>query len=253
MAANPVVSQLPPQEPAPLSEGQRLVDTFIAPSKTFTDLRRNASWWAPYLIIAVFSLLFVSLVDQKIGFRKVVENSIQLQPKQAERLERVPPEQREQALQSPVVFTKMISYAIPAIALGVYAVFAGVLFATLKFGVSAEVKYKTLFALVVYTRLPQLLGTLLAIVSLLAGVSGDGFNIENAVATNPGYFIGPEGSPVLRALLTPLDIFNLWTLILTAIGITCISKVKRGTAFAVVFGWFALVVLARVVLAAATS
>jgi Yip1 domain len=253
MAANPVVSQLPLQEPAPLSEGQRLVDTFIAPSKTFTDLRRNASWWAPYLIIAVFSLLFVSLVDQKIGFRKVVENSIQLQPKQAERLERVPPEQREQALQSPVIFTKMISYAIPAIALGVYAVFAGVLFATLKFGVSAEVKYKTLFALVVYTRLPQLLGTLLAIVSLLAGVSSDGFNIENAVATNPGYFIGPEGSPVLRALLTPLDIFNLWTLILTAIGITCISKVKRGTAFAVVFGWFALVVLARVVLAAATS
>jgi hypothetical protein len=42
-------------------------------------------------------------------------------------------------------------------------------------------------------------------------------------------------------------------LVLTAIGITCISKTKRGTAFAVVFGWYVLVLLVRVALAAATS
>jgi PAS domain-containing protein len=84
-------------------------------------------------------------------------------------------------------------------------------------------------------------------------VSGDAFNLENPLALNPGYFIGQSGSPVLRALLTPLDAVTIWTLVLTAIGITCISKVRRGTAFAVVFGWSAVVVLARVALAAATS
>ena len=71
---------VPPQEPAPLSEAQRLVNTFVAPSKTFTDLRRSASWWAPFLIITIVSLLFIYVVDQKVGFRKVVENLIQLQP-----------------------------------------------------------------------------------------------------------------------------------------------------------------------------
>jgi hypothetical protein len=84
-------------------------------------------------------------------------------------------------------------------------------------------------------------------------VNSDGFNLRNPVATNPGYFIGPDGSPVLRALLTPFDVFSLWSLILTAIGISCISKVKRGTAYAVVFGWFAVYVLGAVLLAAATS
>ncbi len=247
--------QAPPssQEPVSLSEGQRLINTFFAPSKTFTDLRRNASWWAPFLIIAIVSQLFIYVVDQKVGFLKVVENQIQLQPKQADRIERLPADQRAQVMQQQVTVTKIISYAVPVIALGVYAVFAGVLFATLKFGVSAELKYKTLFALIVYTRLPQLLSTLLAILSLVAGVSGDAFNIQNPVATNAGYFVGPDGSPVLRALLTPLDVFSIWTLVLTAIGITCISKVKRGTAFAVVFGWFAVVTLARVAIAAATS
>ena len=250
MAAAAVV---PPQEPAPLSEGQRLVNTFFAPSKTFTDLRRSASWWAPFLIIAIMSLLFVYVVDQKVGFRKTVENMIQLQPKQADKIDRLPEDQRQKVMEQQVTVTKVISYAVPLIALVLYAVFAAVLLATLKFGGGAEVKYKALFALIVYTRLPQLLTTLLAMLSLLAGVSGDGFNIQNPVATNPGYFIGPDGSPVLRALLTPFDVFTIWTLVLTAIGITCISKVKRGTAFAVVFGWFAVVVLARVALAAATS
>ena len=241
------------QDPPPLSEGQRLIDTFLAPSKTFTDLRRNASWWAPFLLIAIVSTTFIYLVDQKVGFRKVVENQIQLQPKQADRIDRMPVDQRQLVVQQQVTVTKIISYAVPVIALGLYAVFAGVLLATLKFGASAELKYKTLFALIVYTRLPQLLTTLLAMLSLVAGVSGDGFNIQNPVATNPGYFVPTDGSPVLRALLSPFDVFTIWTLVLTAIGITCISKVKRSTAFAVVFGWFAVVVLARVAIAAATS
>jgi hypothetical protein len=256
MATNPsapLQAQQLSQETGPLSEGQRLINTFFAPGKTCTDLRRNASWWAPFLIIAIVSLLFVYVVDQKVGFQKVSENLIQLQPKQADRIDRLPADQRQKVMQQQATVTRIISYAAPVIVLGVYAIFTAVLFATLKFGASADLKYKTLFALIVYTRLPQLLATLLAIVSLLAGVSGDGFNIQNPVATNPGYFIDPSGSAVLRALLTPLDVFTIWTLILTAIGITRIGKVKRNTAFAVVFGWFAVVALVRVALAAATS
>jgi hypothetical protein len=253
MATNPSALTQPSQEPAPLSEGQRLICTFFAPTRTFTDFCRNASWWAPFLIIAIVSLLFIYVVVQKIGFRKVVDNQIQLLPAQADRIDRLPADQKQKVMQQQVTLTTIISYSAPVIVLGVYAIFAAVLFGTLKFVADADLTYKAIFALVVYTRLPQLLGTLLAIVSILAGVSGDGFNIQNPVATNAGYFIGPDGSAVLRALLTPLDVFSLWTLVLTAIGITCISKVKRGTAFAVVFGWFAIVVLARVAIAAATS
>ena len=261
MATNPSAppSQQPSQplqlsqEPAALPEGQRLAYTFFAPSKVFADLRRNASWWAPFLIIAIVSVLYVYVVDQKVGFNKVVENLIQQQPKQADRIDRMPADQRQKVMQQQATITKWIAYAIPVVALAIYAVFAGLLLATLRFAASADLKYKTLFALIVYSRLPLIFGPLLAILSLVAGVSSDGFNLRNPVATNPGYFIGPDGSPVLRALLTPLDVFSLWTLILTAIGITCISKVKSSTAFAVVFGWFAVYVLGGVLLAAATS
>src|SRR5208282_1718618 len=198
------------QEPASLSEGQRLINTFFAPSKTFTDLRKNASWWAPFLIIVIVSVMFIYVVDQKVTFPKVVENLIELQPKQADRVDRLPADERQQVMQRQITVTKMISYAIPIIALGIYAVFAGVLFATLKFVASADLKYKTLFALVVYTRLPLLLTTLLAILSLLAGVSGDAFITDNPEYTNPGYLIRPDDSAVLRGLLTPLDLYSSW-------------------------------------------
>ena len=234
---------VPPQEPTPLSEMQRLVDTFIAPSKTFTDLRRSASWWAPFLISAMVSVLFVYVVDQKVGFSKVVENQLRTRPKQAERIESLPADQREKTMRQQVAVTKWFSYGFAAVILIWNAIVAAVLLATLKFALSAEIKYKTLFALVIYAGLPGILKALLAVLSLVAGVSGDAFTFQNPVATNPGYFIDPVGSPVLYSVLTAVDVFTIWTLVLAAIGITCISKVKTGTAFAVVFGWFGVLVL----------
>ena len=84
----------------------------------------------------------------------------------------------------------------------------------------------------------------LAVVSLLAGASADSFTFQNPVATNPGYFLNPADSPFLYSLASSLDIFLIWTLVLTAIGFTCVSKVKRGTALAIVFGWWLVFTLA---------
>jgi len=251
MAAAAIVP--PPQEPAPLSEPQRIIDTFIAPSKTFADLRRNASWWGPFILVVIVSFLFCYTVDQKVGFRKVTENVIQLSPKQVEQLDSLPPDQREKRMQQQTTGTKYVSYGISVIALLIYLIIAGVLYATVKFGANADVQFKTMFALVIYTRLPELFRALLSALSLLAGVSTDAFNIRNPLAVNPGYFIDATGSATLRTLLSSFDIITFWVLILLSIGITSIAKVKRGTAFAIVFGWYAFAMLCFVALAAATS
>ena len=70
-----------PPEPAPLSEGARIVNTFIAPSKTFTDLRRNASWWGPWLLISIFALIFIYSMDRQIGFEQISRNEIAKSPR----------------------------------------------------------------------------------------------------------------------------------------------------------------------------
>jgi len=243
MATAAVLPPTDPQQPAALSEAARLIDTFVAPKKTFTDLRRSAAWWAPFLISAILSVCFVAVAGQKVGFRKIWDNQLQSQPKQAERIESMPADQRESMIEKQVAVTKVISYCFFLFILIWNLIVAAVLLATLKFALSADVKFKTLLAMVMYAGLPGALKALLAMLSLLAGVSSDSFTFQNPLATNPGYFIDPATSPALYRLMTSFDIFTIWTLILGAIGITCISKVKSGAAFAVVFGWFAVLVL----------
>src|SRR5580698_10893710 len=134
MAAAPVppASPAPTPEPAPLSQGARIIDTFIAPSKTFTDLRRSAAWWAPFLIMVVVSSAMVYVAGQKIGFRKIMENQMQAQPKAQERLERLPADQREQQMEQGAKDTQIISYVFPVITLIIWMIIATALFATFK-------------------------------------------------------------------------------------------------------------------------
>ncbi|HUM04854.1 MAG TPA: YIP1 family protein [Terriglobales bacterium] len=243
MAAAPVI---PPPEAAPLSEPARVINTFIAPRKTFTDLKRSASWWLPFLLGAIVNVLFIYTVDHKVGFRQVVENQLRIQPKQEARLESLPKDQQETTMQAQTKFWRGFSYAGPIVGLLFYLIIASVLFGTFKFAANADMKFKTMYALVVYAWLPQIFVALLAALSLLAGVNREGFMIQSPAATSLGALIDPTSSPVLFALLSSVDLFTFWSLALMAIGATCVSKVKRGTAFAIVFGWFAFWVLVKI-------
>ncbi len=249
----PVSTPVTTPELAPLSQGARIVDTFIAPSKTFTDLRRNANWWAPFLIMIVVSSAMVYTAGQKIGFRKIMENQMQAQPKTLERLEKLPADQRERQLEQGAKVTQIISYVFPVITLVIWLIIATVLFATFKFAAGAGVSFKVSLAIVIYAALPLMLKTLLALLSVVAGMSPDSFSFQNPVATNPGYFMSPAGNVFLYSVATALDIFMIWTLVLTAIGFTCVSKVKSGTAYAIVFGWWAFFTLAGAAIGAAFS
>lgn len=253
VAPLPPVSSAPNSAPAPLSEGARIVNTFIAPSKTFTDLRRNASWWAPFLLMVVVSSALVYTAGQKIGFRKIMENQMQAQPKAQERLDKLPADQREAQLEAGAKFTAVISYAFPILTLLIWVIIATALFGTFKFAAGADVPLKVAFAIVIYSALPLMVKTVLALVSVLAGMSPDSFTFQNPVATNPGYFMGPADHVFLYSIATGIDIFMIWTLVLTAIGFTCVSKVKRGTSFAIVFGWWAVFTLMGAALAGAFS
>jgi hypothetical protein len=237
MAAMPVTpAPAPAGEAAPLSEPARILNTFIAPRKTFTDVRRNASWWGPFLLIVVFSISFVYIGGEKVGFRKIMENQLRAQPKRQAQIENLPPDQREQQMEKGATISKYVSYGFWAIQLIILLIISGVLFATFKFAAGADIKFKQAFAIVMYAGLPGLLRVLLAILSLVTGASPDSFTFQNPVATNPGYFMNPADSPFLYSLASSCDIFLIWTLVLTAIGFTCVSKVKSGTAYAIVFG-----------------
>jgi ABC-type multidrug transport system fused ATPase/permease subunit len=243
VAPLPPVSTSPTPAAPALSQGARIVNTFIAPSKTFTDLRRSAAWWAPFIILILVSTLFAYVVGQKVGYDRAGDTALQARPKQYERIQAMPPADRDKTMQAVAKQTMIGTYAFPAIDLILLLIVAAALLATFRFGANADISYKVMLAIVVYASLPGVLKYLLATATLFAGISPDAFNVQNPIATNLGALFTASDSPVLYTLGSMIDIFAIWTLALTAIGVTCVSKVKRGAALAIVFGWYLLFML----------
>ncbi|MGH9492502.1 MAG: YIP1 family protein [Terriglobales bacterium] len=239
----------PPPAPAPdsgqsgPSQGARIVNTFFAPSKTFDDIKRSASWWAPFVLTAIVSYGFVAVVAKKVGWEQVTQNQLRLNPKAAERLEQLPADQRAQQMRIQTAVTKGISYGFPVLNLIILVIIAAVLMATFNFGAGAEIPFKQALAVVIYANLPGIVKAGLAMVSLLAGADPEGFTFQNPVATNLGYFVDPVASRVLSSLASAVDIITIWVLVLAGMGFARISKLKTATTLSVVFGWYILLTL----------
>jgi Yip1 domain len=233
---------VPQTASAPLSEGQRIVDTFVAPSKTFTDILRSSSWWGPLVILIVVSVAFSFTVQTKVGWERVAENNIHQNPKQEERFAQTPPDQVATAKAIAAKITAIIAYCFPVLILIFTAITVLLVWATVNFGLAGTAKFGQVFAVYMYAGLVYSIKYLLAIIALFAGVAPDSFLLNNPVGTNVGYYF-PDMPRVLVAYLTHLDIFEIWSLILSVIGVAIVAKVSRGKAAAAVVGWWLLFIL----------
>jgi hypothetical protein len=235
---------VPETTTAPLSEGQRIIDTFVAPSKTFTDLLRKSSWWGPLVIMIVVSVAFSFTVQTKVGWERVMENNIHQSPKQEERFAQMPPDQVATAKSVGAKITGIVTYCFPVLILLFTAITVLLVWATVNFGFAGTSKFGHVFAVYMYAGLVFNLKYVLAIIALFAGVAPESFVLNNPVGTNLGYYlIGTDLPHLLVSYATHLDVFEIWSVILSVIGVGIVAKVSRGKAAAAVVGWWLVLVL----------
>jgi hypothetical protein len=236
----------------PLSEVERVVDAFVAPSKTFTDILRSTSWLVPFLLATVMSILVTFTIDKKVGFDVVAANQVHASPKQEEALNQLPPDQKAARMRISATVTKYISYGSPVLILIITALASLVLWGCFNFGLGAKTTFGQIFAVWMYASLPRLLSGLLTILTLCFGNNQDSFTLQNAVGTNVAYYM-PDAAPWLKAALGYLDVIGIWNTILLIVGTSIVAKVKMSSAAIVVVGLWLLMLLLSVGTAAATS
>jgi len=234
-----------------LTQGQRLIYVFTAPSKTFQDIKRSTSWWLPFIITAIFGYALFFGIQTKVGWEQVAENNIKSNPRQAEQMEKAPPEQRATSMKFAVLITKGIFIAMPVLSLVIVAVTSGVLLLTINFGFGGKASFWEVFAVSWYAGLPGLIKFLLGTVALFAGLAPESFNTQNFGGTNIGYYLPPDTAKPLMSLATSLDVVTIWSLALTAIGLSIVAGTKRSSGYIAVFAWWAIIVLGSVGFAAA--
>ena len=99
-----------PVEPAQprLSEPARLINVFASPAKTFQDIRQNASWWVPLVILSIASIFFFQMIDRKVGFDEVARHTLE----NNQRVQQLPADQQARTIDITAKIMKYAGYAI---------------------------------------------------------------------------------------------------------------------------------------------
>ena len=236
-----------------LSQGARVVNTFVAPSRTFTDILRSSSCWLPIVLMAIMGVVFAYGIDKKVGFSAVAEQQMTQGPRNEERMAAMTPSERERNIHITSMVMKGSAYSGFVFLLIFLAVEALILWASFNFGLGSNTTFSRVFAVVTFAALPRgLLQPLLSVILLSAGVGTENFKLNNPVGTNPGYYL-TESPKWVQTAGGFFDVLGLWSLALIVIGMAIISRKTIAQSATVVVGWFLLIFLIAVGATAAFS
>lgn len=241
-------TSLPAEAQSSVSHFGRIIGVFIKPKQTFASIAERPSWVAPLLLAMVLATAVGALLNTKMNWGEYVRRKAEENPRFAQLSE----EQKDQALVGQIKLSSGFSYAIGVVIVPCSAL----LFSLIYWGVfnlfrGADLRYGTAFAITTHAFLPNVLTSVLALIILPLKSYGD-VDPENIVATSLKAYL-PESVPnPLAALGSSLELFWVWCLVLVAIGFTAANpkKIKPGASFEIVFGLWAVWVLAKVAWAA---
>ncbi len=197
-----------------LSAGQKLIYIFTDPQKTLATLRNNPTWLLPLVLIMLMTVAFtIATKDLVIEYRKeIILNS-----------EKIPEEQKDLALERLENMTPKAFY-IQSIGGGlvglvlVYLFASGVFILVGNFILGGKATFKQIFSLYVWGNMVLLVE--LPVKGAMALAKGSA-----QVYTSLAVLMDPSQSKtVLFQLLNAVDIFNIWRIVLWAMGFMVIYR-----------------------------
>ncbi|MEK6397228.1 MAG: YIP1 family protein [Terriglobus sp.] len=236
----------------PLTPVERSLNMFYAPTKTFADLRRSKSWWLPFLILTLFGYMFTATALTKVGPRGLAEGSIRNNPTQTEKMQNATPEDRARIINVTAIGMQVSLMAWPVFMLVFSAIGALLLWVGFNFILGGSATYTGMFAVSVFSFLPGILRSVLGTAVILFGDT-ENFNLNDPIGTNPGFYMGSDASVFLKTLLSSIDLFSLWALILMAVGGAIVARVKVKSGVLMVGIVWLLFVVGKAAIVAAMS
>jgi hypothetical protein len=242
------VTPLPEPTP-PVSSVGRIFGVIFSSKPTFESIAQYPTWLAPMIVLTLLSFIMSSVLANRADWREVVREQLE----QSGKLDQIAQDKREDTITGGAIISKNITYVagllLPSLAVLISsAIYLGAF--NLIFG--AQFNFKTTFSIVSYASIPSALRAILGTVILLLKDPST-INPNNFVASNVAAFLSSDSPRWLMTLGSFLDLFALWSLVLTAIGFSVVNpkKIRWGTSMGVVIGVYLAIMLVFVGLAAA--
>jgi hypothetical protein len=233
----------PAQAENQMGELARLSGVVWSPGTAFRDIAARPRWWPPLVLLIVMSLAFTYTFTKRVGWERFMRQQIET----SSRTQNLTAEQKEQAIAMQAPYAGIFAYAAIIVGFPFMATMtAGVFLFVFRTLLGAELSFRHVFAIVCYSWVPLLFGSVMALAVMLLK-NPEEFDLQYPTLTNIGAFLDPASTPKwLLSLGTSIDVFTLWVLALLATGLSVASrKISWSTSFAYVLGTWAVYVLVK--------
>ena len=229
----------PPEGPAAepgSSSFDRMAGVIMSPAETFESVARRPDWVTPLLVILSIALLAGILIATRVDFRSLARESMEMNPRTAE----IPADRVESMVGFTATTMRISTYLNPILQAIALLLVASVLQISFRlFG--GDTTFKQAFSVTLYSWIPRVIKGLIGLVVLFSKSDLGIFDLQNPVMSNLGFLSDPKSNPLLYAVLSSVDLFAIWSVVLLTIGFSVASRLSRGKSAAIVFGWWIVV------------
>ena len=245
---NPATPQAAPAaEPPPKRNGlQRLAGALFAPVDTFREIAQKPDLLTPIIAILIVSFITTLVIVPRMDFESALREQM------AETNRNMSKEDVDRVVRFSSAAAKMLAYVSPLLNLLFFVVIAAVLLLAFRlFG--GEGTFKQAFSVSLYAWLPLLILGIVTTIVLLGRGTVNPDEMSTVVMSHPGFLVDHETNPVAFALLSSIDLFTIWSLVLFIIGFSFVSRMSRGKSAAIVLTLWAVMIVFKVGFAALTA
>jgi hypothetical protein len=211
----------------------RIIGIFSSPKETFVSIDQKPTWLVPFLVTVIIAIGLNFLV-MNIGIQDQIAK-MEAMGAPSDRIEAV-----ETQMQGPMRYIQIV--AIPIVTLIIWAILSGILLFGSTTILGGEAKFKKVFSVVAWSSLVSLLGGIIKTLLILSKGTIHGVSTSLAVLLpTPGLADNPS---VFYRVLSKIDIFIVWQLLLWMVGLAVINRFtpKKAATFVIPLWIFWIVV-----------
>lgn len=222
-----------------------VVGIFTEPTKTFPILAEKKLW-----ILFPICFIFLSTFFSTYIFYERVDREafIMEQFRKSKFASQMPQEQMEKAVDDFKNKSSFMQSILVPFFIYVWLILATVVYYFSFLTLGGLNRFMQTLQVVFWAELTTFLAQLISIPVMLLKAPDQLLNPQEILLTNLGAIIGSQNlSPVSFSLLSSLDIFIIWNLVLLTLGLAAVSKLSKGFSALIIFSLFAVKIILKTV------
>lgn len=232
--------------PPPKNSFQRIAGVLFAPASTFEDIARKPDFIVPLLLILVLGYVSTILMMPHMDWDAVTAQQMEAVKAKNPNMSQADMDRMARMTKA---FGKVAGYVGPLFGIVWLLLISAVLLLAFRlFG--GQGTFGQAFSTVLYSWMPMVINSIVLTIVAIGRGKIDPTKMATVVKSNPAFLVDMKEQPILFSLLSNLDVFTIWMLVLLIIGCAAFSKTSRAKAAAIVLSLWAVAIVIKTAFAA---